>query len=251
MKIKSQLFSLFILLVIGSMAIRCQHEDEAIVPVKGPDPIVHGTEIIQCPNCTPLVTNGAPSDFSASNVPSGTWYADKAHSNVMWETQYKQFGSLLTGRFNYFVVTNLNFDEGVPSNISFEGYVRLNSVNTGEPGRDGGCLAGNGETATFKTTLAMTTEPQNQATLKSIAGSGRYSTTDDGFLVDADFTFLGITKPVTVKMKFYPKADIGTAYMAGIYAEFEINALADFLPGNTNIGDIVKIRIDNLLRNKK
>jgi hypothetical protein len=97
----------------------------------------------------------------------------------------------------------------------------------------------------------MTTEPENHATLKSKASSGRYSTTDDGFLVDAEFTFLGITKDVTVKVKFYPKTDIGTAYMSGIYGEFEFNALADFLPGNTNIGDIVKVRIDNILRNKK
>jgi polyisoprenoid-binding protein YceI len=225
---------------------QCQHNDEEVVPVVGPDPVVHGTEVVTCTNCTPLQVNGAPSDFSATNVPAGTWYQDKSHSNVMWETPYKQFGSLLTGRFNYFVLKDLNFDEGVPSNISFEGYVRLNTVNTGEPGRDGGCLL-----TTYGTDATKTTEPENIATLKSKAGTGRYSTTDEGFLVDAQITFLGITKDVTVKMFFSPKTDIGTAYMSGIYSEFEINALADFLPGNTNIGDKVKIRIDDLLRNKK
>ena len=238
--------SLLLIALVGLFIIQCQHEDEKIIPVVGPDPIVHGSETISCTSCTPLVENGASADFNSGAVPSGTWYLDKAHSNVMWETQYKQFGSLLTGRFNYFVLSNLNFDEAAPSKISFEGYVRLNSVNTGEPGRDGGCLL-----TTYGTDASKTSEPENLATLKSVPGSGRYSTTDDGFLVDADFTFLGITKPVIIKMKYYKQADIGTANMAGIYSEFEINALADFLPGNTNIGDIVKIRVDNLLRNKK
>ena len=193
-----------------------------------------------------MAANGASADFNTSAVPVGTWYCDKSHSNVMWETPYKALGSLLTGRFNYFVLKNLNFDEGVPANISFEGYVRLNTVNTGEPGRDGGCLL-----TTYGTNSTNTSEPANIATLKSKPGTGRYSTTDASFLAEADFTFLGITKEVTVKMNYYAKTDIGTAYMSGVYGEFEINALADLLPGNTNIGDKVKIRIDNLIRNKK
>lgn len=246
MKAIKSISVLVMLVSVGFFATQCQHDDEAIVPVKGPDPIVHGTEVVSCTNCTPLVENGASADFNSSAVPVSTWYFDKSHSNVMWETPYKGFGSLLTGRFNYFVLKNLNFDEGVPANIAFEGYVRLNSVNTGEPGRDGGCLL-----TTYGTTAAKTTEPENIATLKSKAGTGRYSTTDEGFLVDAEFTFLGITKDVTLKMNYFKQSDIGTAIMAGIYSEFEINALADFLPGNTNIGDKVKFRIDNLMRNKK
>jgi polyisoprenoid-binding protein YceI len=153
---------------------------------------------------------------------------------------------LLTGRFDYFIINSLNFDEGVPANISFNGHVRLNSVNTSEPGRDDGCLLG-----TFGTNGTNVDEPANLATLVSIAGSGRYSSTDAGFLVDANLTFLGITKQVTVKMYFDPKFDIGTAYAAGLSSEFEMNALTDFLPGNTNIGEIVKIRINSLMRIKK
>ena len=244
---KSSLFAgLLMVLFLGFITIQCQHEDDEIIPIKGPDPIVHGTEIVSCTNCTPLTTNGASADFNAGVVPVSTWYFDKSHSNVMWETPYKNFGSFLTGRFNYFVLKNLNFDEGVPANISFEGYVRLNTVNTGEPGRDGNCLL-----TTYGTNATNTSEAANLATLISKPGTGRYSTTDDGFLCDADFTFLGITKTVTVKMKYYKKSDIGTAFMAGLYSEFEINVLADFLPGNTNIGEKVKIRIDNLMRNKK
>jgi polyisoprenoid-binding protein YceI len=223
----------FMILTAGFFAMQCQNADEDVIPVVGPDPIVHGTEIMTCTDC--------------NTVPAGpgVWYHDKSHSNVMWETKYKALGSLLTGRFDYFIMSNLNFDEAVPANISFEGYVWLNSVNTSEPGRDDGCLL-----ATYGTANGKTEEPENKATLKSIAGSGRYSP-DGNFLVDANFTFLGITKPVTIKMTFAPKFDIGTAYAAGLYSEFEINALADFLPGNANIGEIVKIRIDNLMRIKK
>jgi polyisoprenoid-binding protein YceI len=215
------------------LATRCQHENEELVPVVGPDPIEHGTEIMNCTDC-----NTVPAG-------SGIWYHDKSHSNVMWETQYKAFGSLLTGRFDAFFITSLNFDEGVPANITFDGYVRLNTVNTGEPGRDDGCLL-----TTFATDATKVDEAENKATLVAIPGTGRYSTTDAGFLVDADFTFLGITKEVTVKMTFAPKFDIGTAYAAGLYSEFQI-AKADFLPTNTNIGDVVKIRVNSLMRNKK
>ena len=184
-------------------------------------------------------------DCNVTPPGGGVWYHDKAHSNVTWETRYKEFGSLLTGRFDFFVIDDLNFDEGVPTNISFEGHVRLNSVNTSEPGRDDGCLL-----TSFGTDIDNTDEPANLAILKSKAGTGRYSTSDAGFLVDADFTLLGITKPVTVKMFFAPKFDIGTAFAAGLNSEFEINKI-DFLPNDTNIGDVIRIKVNSLMRIKK
>ena len=222
-----------VVLTVSFIVMECQHNDQVVIPVVGPDPIVHGTEVIPCTDC-----NTVPAG-------SGVWYHDKSHSNVMWETQYKTFGSLLTGRFDYFIMNSLNFDEGVPANITFEGYVRLNAVNTSEPGRDDGCLL-----TTFGTANGKLDEPENKAILKAIPGTGRYSTTDGGFLVDADFTFLTITKTVTVKMYYAPKFDIGTAFAAGISSEFTIDK-TDFLPNDTNIGDIIKIRINSLMRIKK
>ena len=223
----------FMVLTTGFLVMQCQHEDSAEIPVVGPDPIEHGVELIPCISCNTVPAGG------------GIWYHDKSHSNVMWETRYKTLGSLLTGRFDFFVIDALNFDEGVPANISFEGHVRLNTVNTGEPGRDDGCLL-----TTFKTDAAKVDEAENLATLKSIPGTGRYSTSDAGFLVDANFTFLGITKEVTVKMYFAPKSDIGTAFMAGLNSEFDINK-ADFLPNDTNIGNVIRIKINTLMRIKK
>lgn len=242
----SKTISIFLTLTgVLFLTTRCQHADEAVIPVKGPT-IEHGTEQVSCTDCTPLASNGAPSDFSATNVPSGTWYCDKAHSNVMWETPYKMFGSTLTGRFNYFVLQNLTFDEATPSNIAFKGYVRLNSVNTGEPGRDGGCLLG-----TYGTDATKTSETENLATLESVTGSGKYSTTDNGFIVDANFTFHGVTKTVTVKLFYFPQVDEDTYTMAGLSGEFTFLALTDYGIQSDNIDDQVTIRLNCLMRNKK
>jgi polyisoprenoid-binding protein YceI len=220
------------ILAVGFLIVQCQHEDGEAIPIVGPDPIVRGAEIITCTNC------------NTNTKVKGSWYHDKSHSSVMWETQYKLFGSKLTGRFNAFFMENLNFDEAHPENISFQGYVRLNTVNTGEPGRDYGCLQG-----TFKTDTTKRDEPENKAILKSIEASGRYSTTDNGFLVDADFTFLGETKPVTVKMFFVPKygpdGPSATGLNAGLISVFEITS-KDFLV-HGSIGDIVRIEINNTM----
>src|SRR5690349_11164508 len=65
---------------------------------------------------------------------------DTAHSNVNWSTPYLGEVSILTGRFNVFGFNKFNFEENNPDSIYFEARVYLNSVNTGEPGRDTGCL---------------------------------------------------------------------------------------------------------------
>ena len=242
---KRLIYSLMVLTALTLLTLGCQHEDGEIIPTKGPD-INHGTETVSCIACTPLLSNGASADFNSGNVPAEVWYFDKAHSNVQWETAYREFGSLLTGRFNYFVLEDLNFDEANPANISFEGYIRLNSVNTGEPGRDGGCLL-----STFLTSIDATSESTNLASLVSLPNSGRYSSTDEGFIVDADFTFLGVTHEVTVKIFYYPNSDQGTYNMVGLSGEFGFRALTDFAVSSSNIRDDVKVKMNLILKNKK
>ncbi|MCO4291679.1 YceI family protein [Solitalea sp. MAHUQ-68] len=233
-KIKFTIIALLVL-TTGFFAVHCQHDDSAEIPINGPDEPTHGTEVVNCTNC-----NTVP---SASNI----WYHDKSHSNVGWETQYKVYGSLLTGRFNEFFMTSLAFDEAHPETLAFEGYVRLNTCNTGEPNRDTGCLLTSFGTKAIG--AVPPDDPTNKATLKTIAGTGKYSS-DGSFLVDAEFTFLGITKTVTIKLRFAPKYDIGTAYAAGFNSTFDIKK-ADFLPNDTNIGDVIKITINSLMRIKK
>lgn len=236
-----------IIIAFAFVLSQCKHDDN-IVPSKGTDPtnIVRGTESISCLTCTPLVSNGASADFSSTAIPSGQWYCDKAHSNVMWETPYKGVGSLLTGRFNYFVLSSLTFDETDPTKIAFEGYVRLNAVNTGEPGRDAGCLL-----TTFTTTAVKTTEPENIATIKST--SVKYSTTDAGYVATANLTFMGVTKPVTMKIDYVKQSHFtgSPGYtVAGVQASYVFNALTDFALVSANIADQVTVRLDLLLRKK-
>lgn len=246
MKIKKSFSILFILLSIGFLTIQCQHDDEDIIPIKGPDPITHGEESFNCTDCTPLTTNGATADFNAGGVPVGSWYFDKSHSSVLWETPYKVFGSMLTGRFNYFAVKSLTFNEASPATIAFEGYVRLNTVNTGEPGRDGGCLL-----STFGTESTKTSEPENLAVIKSIPNSGKYSTTDASFIVEANMTFNGVTKPVTLKLFYNPLSDQGSYNMVGLTAQFDFLALSQFGIVNSNIDDKVTVKMNLNFKNKK
>ena len=87
------------------------------------------------------------------------WKMDKAHSSVLWSSSYLETGALLTGRFNKFGLNSISvsakqlyvttgqpvldsswaFYENDPSKTYFNGYVQMNTSNTGEPGRDAGC----------------------------------------------------------------------------------------------------------------
>ncbi|HWH62210.1 MAG TPA: hypothetical protein VNS50_03015 [Ginsengibacter sp.] len=90
------------------------------------------------------------------------WKMDQVHSSVLWSGDYLQQGALLTGRFNSFGLnsvpasakqlyttngqpvldTSWAFYENDPTKTYFNGYVQMNTSNTGEPGRDGGCYLG-------------------------------------------------------------------------------------------------------------
>ncbi|PKV66869.1 YceI family protein [Pontibacter ramchanderi] len=177
------------------------------------------------------------------------WKLDKTHSSVLWETAYLGSGGLLTGRFNNFGVTSLKFEESNPENIAFEGWVRLNTVNTGEPGRDAGCLLG-----TFGTAAGLTDEANNLATLKS--KKVEFSKTDKSYIVTFDMTFMGRTKEYTGKLNYVPKATIpasGTAaeyQIFGLQMEFQFMAKTDFGVVSTNIADKVGVTLNMNFNNK-
>src|SRR6185436_17396368 len=87
------------------------------------------------------------------------WKLDKVHSSVLWSGAYIGSAGLLTGRFNQFGMHDvvdaemLNYSttgqplkdsswafyENDDSKSYFNGYVQINTSNTGEPARDGGC----------------------------------------------------------------------------------------------------------------
>ncbi|HEX6914487.1 MAG TPA: YceI family protein [Chitinophagaceae bacterium] len=218
MKFKKLLWaSLGMLLTIGVLN-SCTHDDDLITP-GGTADLKRGTDVIDM---------------------AGGWTFDKSHSSVIWETAYMGTAALLSGRFNMFGMTSMKFDEANPANTSFEGWVRLNTVNTGEPGRDGGCLLG-----TFGTNATNVDQPENIAKLKST--SVTLSTTDKGYIVLADLTFHGVTKQVTVKLDYNGTAEFTgtTPYkLGGLTAQFQFNAKSDFGIASNNIADKVSVKIN-------
>lgn len=165
------------------------------------------------------------------------WAFNKTHSNVMWETDYLGVAALLTGRFNLFNAV-AEFDEDNPENSTLSGYVVLSSVNTGEPGRDAGCLLNTFATAVYDTAKFVTTSIEF----------------DDlgGYNAFADVTFHGVTKNIPVKIHyisathFDENSGVGGApfYIAGLTGVFEINAKSDFGIESTSIADRVRITVN-------
>jgi polyisoprenoid-binding protein YceI len=165
---------------------------------------------------------------------------DKAHSNVGWETAYLGGLSLLTGRFDTLGFNSFHFDEAVPANTSFEGWVWVNRVNTSEPGRDKGCLQ-----TTFGVNTGMTTEAANVAIVKS--KKVEFSS-DDGYNVTFDFTFHGVTKELTGKFFYDGKIAAATRNTYGFSLYFQILAKTDFGIVSNNIADLVTIKCNAIFR---
>jgi polyisoprenoid-binding protein YceI len=228
MKYRSNSFIfLFLILLCVFTHVSCTHEDE-IAPSVNPE-IEFGNAVV--------------------TVGDKSWKHDKTHSSVLWETAYLGQSGLLTGRFNSFSVTNLIFDEGNPQNTSFEGWVRLNSVNTGEPGRDAGCLLG-----TFGTATGLANEERNLARLKS--KKVEFSKTDRSYVVTFDMTFLGNTKEYTGKLNYTPPVTIpasGTAAaheVLGLQLRYQFLAKTDFDLVSPDIADKVDVTLNMNFNNK-
>jgi len=214
----AHLMAMATIMITGLLYITsCRHDNEILVS-NGPA-IVRGTQVLNLPADSKLTF-------------------EKSHSNINWSTPYMGSSSTLTGRFNTFGVTSFNFDETNAAAINFEAWVWVNSVNTSEPGRDGGCLQ-----TTFGTTTAMTTEAANVAIIKS--KSVELSTTDKGYVVKFDLTFHGVTKEITGKLMFEGKATSGSGatlkYKYGFSFDFQFLAQTDFGIVSSNIADKVDI----------
>ena len=202
------------------------------------------------------------------------WKFDKVHSAVNWSTPFLEVGADLTGKFNQFGVADLSnntklqnyvvggqplpdtswaFYENQPEKTHFAGYVQINTINTGEPGRDGGCLV---------TTLATTKiVPGTQnLTVTNIAQIKTTSVTFDpagnDYIVVFNFTWQGglaapITESITGKLTYVPKALVpaGTYSDFGLTLAFQINK-ADFGIVSTETADKIDIVINANFNNK-
>lgn len=213
----------------------CTHDDE-IIGGSGPN-IVRGNE--------KLSTTDPKVSF------------DKSHSNVGWETAYLGSTALLTGRFNSFGFTSFNFDESNAAGIDFEAWVEINTVNTGEPGRDTGCLI-----KTYNTGKIGTIDQKvdsNVARIKS--KSVELSKTDKGYIVTFDLFFHKKTegggytiysKELTGKLSFVGKTTTGSGatlkYVYGFNFEFSFLAKTDFGISSTSIADNVTVTCNTIFR---
>lgn len=210
---KISALAFIILMIFGLFMMKCTHDDVEM-PIEGFPPVERGDDIVSF---------------------NDGYFFDKTHSSVRWQSAYLGTAALLTGRFNEFEF-DLEFDEANPANIEVTGRVTLSTVNTGEPGRDQGCLQG-----TFGV------EESDEAVF--ISKSAVFDESDPtGYIVTGDLTFHGVTDEVIMKLTY-----LGTDFLilrdvptnvAGFEAQFEINALTVFGIESDNIADRVVINMN-------
>lgn len=211
-----------------------------------------------------------PGSMIAGNT--SEWKLDKAHSSVLWSTNYVAAAGLLTGRFNQFGMHDVTaakmqnyvtagqplldsswaFYEADPSKIYFNGYVQINQSNTGEPGRDGGCnVSGMGTTAIVPGTQNLTVT--NLAKIQTI--KVEYDLLSNDYIVTLNLTWQGkltapLTKSIVGKLKYIAKANVGGTYdVCGLQLKFQFNC-RDYGITSTSIGDKIDIECNMNFNNK-
>ncbi|MEO7264289.1 MAG: YceI family protein [Ferruginibacter sp.] len=261
MKLFNNKTLMFLLLIItaSGYVVSCKHDDQLLPP-----PAATGTTI----------TRGTAIHLAGVTVgDTTTWKVDKAHSSVLWSTNYVGAAGLLTGRFNQFGVhdvtdakminyvttgqplvdTSWAFYENEPSKTYFNGYVQINTSNTGEPGRDAGCnVSGMGTTAIVVGTQNLTVS--NLAKIKST--EVKFDPLSNEYIVTLTLTWGGklaapISKTVVGKLKYIPKAkaSTGTYSVFGLQLKFQFNC-RDFGITSTSISDKIDMEVNINLNNK-
>lgn len=239
----------------------------------------HDTAFLPPPaSNTPNITRGnavmLPGNMTTGNPQE--WKFDKSHSSVLWSTNYVGASGLLTGRFNQFGVHNVTgsamtnytttgqplkdsswaFYENEPSKTYFNGYVQINTSNTGEPGRDAGCNISGMGTVPIVTGVQNLTET-NIAKIQTT--KVEFDPVSADYIVTLNFTWTGklsapLTKTVIGRLKYIKKATVqfGTsaAYdVFGLVLNFQFNC-RDFGITSTNVSDNIKIECNINFNNK-
>ena len=190
----------------------CTHDDDAISLITDPT-FEYGDDVI--------------------NVTDGYGF-DKTHSSVRYETAYLGTSALLTARFNDFVM-DIEFDEANPSNTTIMGQVTLSTHNSGEPGRDAGCILGTFDVATSDIAVFNSTSVEQD-------GLGKFNVT-------GELTFHGVTAEVPGKLEYKGNtlfdANSGVfgapLNVAGFVFEFEFGAKTVFGIESGNISDNIRV----------
>ncbi len=259
----SKIWAVAVIMLSGLVYIgSCTRDNDLIVPVKLTQPFApnRGTNI----HLPGTMTVGDPTQ----------WKMDKAHSSVLWSSNYIGTAGLLTGRFNQFGMHDvaaaemLNyvatgqplldnswaFNEANPAQTFFSGYVQINQSNTGEPGRDGGCnISGMGTTPIVAGTQNLTVT--NLAKIKST--KVEFDASSNGYIVTFDLTWQGklaapLTKSIVGKLNYITMTTIATATpykVFGLQLKFQFNC-RDFGITSTSIADKIDIECNMNFNNK-
>jgi polyisoprenoid-binding protein YceI len=257
---KNKLQLLLVILISGfGYMVSCTHDNSFPPPPATTAVVVtHGTNV------------HLPGNLTSGNV--NEWKLDKAHSSVLWSTNYVAAAGLLTGRFNQFGMhdvlsaeminyvttgqplkdTSWAFYENEPAKTYFNGYVQMNQSNTGEPGRDGGCnISGLGTVPIVAGTQNLTVT--NLAQLKTT--KVEFDPLSSDYIVTLNLTWKGLltaplTKSVTGRLKYIAKANVnGTYDVFGLQLKFQFNC-RDYGVTSTSIGDKIDIEINMNFNNK-
>lgn len=254
---------IFVLVSVYGYIVSCTHDD--VVPPKQAtnDPIItHGNNVHR------------PGDMTAGDT--SEWKLDKVHSSVLWSTSYVGSSGLLTGRFNQFGMHDATDDkmilyyttgqplpdsswafyENDPSQTYFNGYVQINTSNTGEPGRDTGCNISNlGTTKIVPGVQNLTVS--NLAKIKTT--EVKFDELSNDYIVTMNFTWQGkltapLTQSLTGRLKYIPRSTInpasGSAYSVfGLQLTFQFNC-RDFGITSTSIADKIEMECNMNFHNK-
>ncbi|MEP6616145.1 MAG: YceI family protein [Ginsengibacter sp.] len=266
MKLFNNKMLLVLLLLISSFGYiaSCRHDNEVLLP----SPVTS----------TQNVTRGTSVHLPGSMIvgDSSQWKLDKVHSSVLWQGAYIGAAGLLTGRFNQFGMhdvldaetqnyimsgqplkdTAWAFYENEPGKTYLNGYVQINTSNTGEPGRDAGCNVG------ALGTVAIVTGTQN-LTLTNIARikttKVEFDASSADYVVTLNLTWQGklaapLTQSIVGRLKYIRKASVGAGTAApysvfGLQLKFQFNC-RDFGVTSTSISDNIEIECNMNFNNK-
>lgn len=256
-------FLILMVLISGyGYILSCTHDNEIPPPPASNNPVINrGTRVH-----LPRITNGD----------TNTWKFDKSHSSVLWQTNYQGAAGLLTGRFNQFGLHNVTpdkyanyntsgqplpdtswaFYENEPGKTYFNGYVQINTSNTGEPGRDAGCNLKAMGNSVAPVTGVQSLLDSNIAKIQTT--EVKFDPASNGYIVTLNLTYKGrletpLTKPIVGKLTYIPRSNvtIGTVTngVFGLQLRFQFNC-REFGITSTSISDIIEVECNINFNNK-
>ena len=246
---KALLVLLVMISVVGYVT-SCTHENSVLPPPSTSTPDINRGDGVFLPG------NLTPGDTSS-------WKFDQAHSSVLWSANYLGAPGLLTGRYNAFGVSSITaaqktlypttgqplkdtswaFYENDPTKTYFNGYVQMNTSNTSEPGRDGGCYLGYvGAPKLIANTQNLI--DSNIALIKTT--SVELDPNSSGYICTMTMTWQGLLSApkdttITGKLSYSKRTTVGTYDVFGLQLNFSFNCRT-FGVTTTNVGDVITMQ---------